>query len=307
MVTHTSPSPILFTKHEYVTTKPPLILIFRDYVENKKVEHYDTAQLEYHNPRSLTWVAENCLDNIELILHTTLDDTVPVEDLVSITFDRNRKQGMCFKRTDLFAMIASDRDLPLNNSSTSNPAPIYFMANWLFPILTTNLPKNGKGGYPGCRIFVKMPNLNYITLKSLYRIIKEKDIKKWIALPLYDGKPVRIGNLLGNEDISSNHGQIEKQQKIYKLYSTNEDISDVKEDDNEYLFIKKRFWKENNILKRGKSLKQYIESVQKNEYSSAVPEWIQGIILYMEYALTQGELFDKGTVDINVDPLKRGT
>ena len=93
----------------------------------------------------------------------------------------------------------------------------------------------GKDAYATGKLIIKLPpSNNYITFGSANRLFKERN-KEWYALPLFDGKRRRIGNLDEFLGPSSDHGQI-KGHMIYKLYTKKEIESEVvvKESDNDY-------------------------------------------------------------------------
>jgi hypothetical protein len=64
----------------------------------------------------------------------------------------------------------------------------------------------GYGAKPTNKFVVKLPSNILLTFNSAYRLLNETNTK-WYLLPLYDGKPKRIGATSGHFTISGNHGQ----------------------------------------------------------------------------------------------------
>lgn len=97
--------------------------------------------------------------------------------------------------------------------------------------------KVGKNTVPSGRFIVRLPVSSqvYVTLGSVKRILSEKDVKTWYALPLFGGKRRRIFNVGGVYGRSLNHGQVPG-FKIYKLFTQKEiqKKMDVEETDADY-------------------------------------------------------------------------
>lgn len=77
---------------------------------------------------------------------------------------------------------------------------------------------NGKGTVATGKLVVKVPPNNiFITLGSANKMLKSNN-RQWFALPLYNGKRRRIGNLDELFAASTNHGQTPG-FVVYKLYT----------------------------------------------------------------------------------------
>ena len=151
------------------------------------------------------------------------------------------RKGTCMLRSNLLEYIQGDansvRASP-NNPEQYVPSNI-FLSEWVqnpaSRILLDESNTAGYGGMPSHRIHAKMPPQTFITLKSLYRIFDEPNVKEWFALPLYDGNSKRLGNLFGMFFVSSTHGQLPG-FTLYKLYRRDEIRRGMKAqaDPNEY-------------------------------------------------------------------------
>jgi hypothetical protein len=84
----------------------------------------------------------------------------------------------------------------------------------------------GYGGRPTGKLVIKLPNLTYITVGSLKRLMKNPQVNQWYAVPLYNGKLRRVGNVMGIFGVSMNHGQLPG-FKIYKLFTKEEILNEV--------------------------------------------------------------------------------
>jgi len=96
--------------------------------------------------------------------------------------------------------------------------------------------KTGFTAVPTGKFVIRLPqNQIYVTPLSVYKIL-HLPYKEWFAIPLFNGKKRRLGNLSGIYGQSLNHGQIPG-FKIYKLYSKEEILSKIaiKESSHEYL------------------------------------------------------------------------
>ena len=100
---------------------------------------------------------------------------------------------------------------------------------------------SGKGTEPLNKKVFLLPNNNiYVTWKSIDKLMNEtKFPAKYYAVPLFEGKRRRIGNMDRNFGVSRNHGQLDG-SIIYKLYSKSElkNITTIKEDDDEFYSLK---------------------------------------------------------------------
>ena len=96
---------------------------------------------------------------------------------------------------------------------------------------------SGKGTEPLNKKVFLLPNNNiYVTLKSIDKLMNETNFPaKYYAVPLFEGKRRRIGNMSRNFGVSRNHGQLDG-SIIYKLYSKIElkNITVIKEDNDEF-------------------------------------------------------------------------
>lgn len=123
-------------------------------------------------------------------------------------------EGFCSTISEMYDYLQADR---VTDSGHSN----IFMGIWMKKS-GQQLDESGYGGICSNKIVFRMPFGIYITLGSLERILSEKT-RVWYALPLYEGKRRRIGNLESQFGVSMNHGQIPG-FVIHKLY-TKEEIS----------------------------------------------------------------------------------
>ena len=95
----------------------------------------------------------------------------------------------------------------------------------------------GEGTYPLDKLVMKLPTNNvYISVKSTDKIIYNKSFPVVLyAVPMFEGKRRRIGNIVGMIGASMNHGQIPG-ELIYKLYTKSEmkSLDNVKTDYDEF-------------------------------------------------------------------------
>ena len=102
----------------------------------------------------------------------------------------------------------------------------------------SDFSNTGRGGVATGKMVVKIHTM-YITLGSAEKILKSNN-KIWYALPLYNGKRRRIGNLDDFFGESMNHGQVPG-FVIYKVYTKDEikEKNEVKESWSDYplLFV----------------------------------------------------------------------
>ena len=128
-------------------------------------------------------------------------------------------KGSCLLRNEMKDLLKSD----LNSFP-----PSYMMAIYKTPSSDYSGDLlSGLTGKPTGKIIIRLPtNQIYITFGSLKRVLSSP-IKQWYALPLYGGKPRRIGNVGGVYGASMNHGQIPG-FKIYKLFTYYEIMSNIR-------------------------------------------------------------------------------
>lgn len=129
------------------------------------------------------------------------------------------KKGSCFRRDDLLTML--EGDLAANDDMFNMYIPSNILANWVTSDVNRMAP-NGIGGRAGHKLYVKIPPNNiFVTLKSYYRIFKEKNVNEWFAVPMFNKEPKRIGNLFSYIAVSTTHGQAPG-SILYKLYTREE-------------------------------------------------------------------------------------
>jgi hypothetical protein len=164
-------------------------------------------------------IASSCM-NIDPY---TLSDFTDEPDLVIIkVLNSSNKfdKGECITREMLIQILESHENDALNydNDNPTEYTPQNIMTIWSSP---KDLNKAGYGGKPTSKWVFKLPNLMFITIGSLKRILQNKNVNTWYALPLYNGKARRIGNIYGIIGVSMNHGQLPG-FKIYKLFTKEE-------------------------------------------------------------------------------------
>ena len=113
-----------------------------------------------------------------------------------------------YKREELRDSLISNLSMKFNDiDETGYP----IMSLWTTPTnsrLSRQAKSMGYGGKPNYKYVVKLPLNNIlVTYNSAYRILDE-NTRKWYLVPLYDGKPKRIGSLTGHFTVSGNHGQV---------------------------------------------------------------------------------------------------
>lgn len=132
-------------------------------------------------------------------------------------------KGECITHEIVNRMIDQNIDdiLKYDEKNPAKSTPQNLMAIWTSP---KDNNKAGYGGKPTAKLIFKLPSLRfYITIGSLRRIVQNRHIKEWYALPLYNKKRRRIGNVFGIVGMSMNHGQLPG-EVVYKLF-TKEEIS----------------------------------------------------------------------------------
>lgn len=134
-------------------------------------------------------------------------------------------KGECVTRELLVSLIKSDE---ADSYLYSSENPIEYTPKNVMAIWTTPRDKN-RAGYeskPTGKWVFKLPNLIYITLGSFKRLMQNKSINEWYALPLYNNKRRRVGNIRGVFGMSMNHGQLPG-FRIFKLFTKEEIRSSV--------------------------------------------------------------------------------
>jgi hypothetical protein len=168
------------------------------------------------------WVEQKCKEKINIFSQEEYGKSI--NDLLQLITIRMRDskgnwlpKGDCYTREDLFTNFQlKDRDGPWTS----------IMANWLHPA-NVRLDKAGRNGFPGNKIFVRLPDGGtYVTLQSYIRMIVDTDEMEWFLKPLFSRNPIRLGNLYGEITISGNHGQ-KGGFVIYKAF-TKEEIKNKK-------------------------------------------------------------------------------
>lgn len=134
----------------------------------------------------------------------------------------------CLTKSELTNYIQSDQ----------NQVPLNIMTIYTKPLNPQSIDdmKTGFTAVPTGKFVIRLPqNQIYVTPLSVYKILHLSN-KEWFAIPLFNGKKRRLGNLSGIYGQSLNHGQIPG-FKIYKLYSKEEILSKItiKESSHEYL------------------------------------------------------------------------
>jgi len=148
--------------------------------------------------------------------------------------NNNFIKSQCFLKSDIKESLKSDL-----NSLRNNETPTFINSIWKSydnPSITS--------GFTTSKVVVRITasggSTIFITLKSAKKLLSSNE-KNFYALPLYNNKRRRVGNLFNNNLlVSANHGQIPG-FKIYKLYDrksiinmiNNQNIL-IKEDDDEY-------------------------------------------------------------------------
>ena len=164
------------------------------------------------------WIDKNCSDKTNYL---TSDDYTDEDysDMYTIKILNSQNKfnlGTCSTKKELITSLKTD--------ATFNYAPSNIMSIYTSP---TDGNPSGYGAKPTIRILVKITVGNFfVPLGSVKRILKENN-KTWYALPMFNGKKRRVGNLAGVIGSSMNHGQIPG-FTIYKLYTKEEIVNRVK-------------------------------------------------------------------------------
>jgi hypothetical protein len=158
-------------------------------VDDNKSESYFDLENNTQNENAQEWIEQNCANNSEEYTKDDYNDMYTVKILNELN---KFNIGICSTKQQ----IISSMDDP------SNIMSIYTSSD-----------------EPSIKIVIKITSDDYfVTLGSLKRIFNENN-KIWYALPMYDGKRIRIGNMDG-EQISDSI--------IYKLYKKDEIVNRVR-------------------------------------------------------------------------------
>lgn len=161
-----------------------------------------------------TSILSRCLNDSPITLMSYEDSDLNGLFMIHVpNMEGKFTKGSCLTREEMKGLLNSDL--------TTFP-PNYIMSIYTTP--SSGRPDDlitGLTGKPTGKIVVRMPtNQIYITFGSLKRVLTTSTIK-WYALPLYGGKPRRLGNVGGIYGASMNHGQVPGFQ-IYKLFTEHE-------------------------------------------------------------------------------------
>ena len=185
--------------------------------------YFELEKKDTNNPQE--WINNNCNDKTNYLTSDDFTDEDYSDMYVIKILNSHNKfnLGMCSTKEELLMSLKSDLNFENIEDPTNQPSSI-------MSICTS--PNDGNvQGYntkPTIRIVIKLTINNiYVTLGSVHRIMRETKNKIWYALPLFDGKKRRIGNIGGILGSSMNHCQLPG-FIIYKLYTKNEIINSVK-------------------------------------------------------------------------------
>lgn len=197
-------------------------LYFAPHVLPKKVaSQIDATNADYTCEQSSEWAKRNCASCSNVV---TLEAFTPEQErsLASIKlFNEDTKQfaplGECVSVEDVKDMLRSD---------IGNPSPQYVYSLYSLKPNTQHLSESelrrGMGTEPSQRTVFKLVLGNatlFVTAGSMIHLLRSKTPATLYAVPLFGGKPRRVGNVMGQLlGVGTNHGQIPG-YKIYKLYS----------------------------------------------------------------------------------------
>jgi hypothetical protein len=165
-------------------------------------------------------IASSCTNSDPYTLESYTDDEPGLLIIKTMNSKGKFEKGECITRETLISILEGEERTIVSwsrNDPTEN-TPQNVMSIWSTP---KNRNKAGYGGTPTGKWVFKLPNLMYITLGSLKRIMKNPDVNEWFAVPLYNNKARRVGNVLGVIGMSMNHGQLPG-FKIHKLFTKQE-------------------------------------------------------------------------------------
>lgn len=201
-------------------------LLYSDFYKNSSIyeppinvpeEDLDDL-LEYHISddyiqENIEYNEKQCSNDnfITLEPYTKEDDPIQIYILNS---QNKFEKSSCFTIEEFTEILKADKGTKI----PSNIQSIYKCKR--------DCKDNGKGAVATGKLVVKVPPNNiFITLGSADKMLKSNN-RIWYALPLYNGKRRRIGNLDELFAASTNHGQING-YVVYKLY-TKEQIKENK-------------------------------------------------------------------------------
>ena len=194
--------------------------------EYKGDKYFELEKKESKIPQE--WIKNNCNDKTNYLTSDDFTDE-DYSDMYTVKILNSRNKfdvGVCSTKEELIASLKSDLNFE-NEATGENPInqPSYIMTICTSPNDGNTI---GLGSKPTIRIVLKITINNiYVTLGSVHRIMKEPDNKVWYALPMFDGKKRRVGNIDGIMGSSMTHCQLPG-FIIYKLYTKNEIINSVK-------------------------------------------------------------------------------
>lgn len=175
-------------------------------------------ELEDNRTAEKIWVDNNCVDKNNYLTSEEYTDNDYIDMYVIKLLNSKNKfnLGTCSTKNELITSLKTDLQFEY--------APSNIMCIYTSP---KDGNSSGYGSKPTAKIIVKITGGNYfVTLGSVHRILTEPN-KIWYALPMFNGKKRRIGNLAGIIGSSMNHGQIPG-FIIYKLYTKDEIINRIK-------------------------------------------------------------------------------
>jgi hypothetical protein len=164
-----------------------------------------------------SWINSNCSDDSNSVMFNNYREDYEDNELDSIFTikllqpNNNFIKSQCFLKSDIIESLKSDL-----NSLKNNEPPTFINSIWNSysePSITS--------GYITSKVVVRITasggSTIFITLKSAKKLLSSNE-KNFYALPLFNNKRRRVGNLFNNNLlIGANHGQIPG-FKIYKLY-----------------------------------------------------------------------------------------
>lgn len=194
----------------------------------------DTASITDSDTESQSSIADSCTNSDPYTLEPFEDEPGLIVIKTLNSQGKFIEKGECITREVLKGLLKSEEELVFQ-WEPENPVentPQHVMALWTSP---KSGDVAGRGGRATEKFVFKLPNLMYITLGSLKRIMKEPQVQEWFALPLYNNKKRRVGNIYSVFGVSMNHGQLPG-YRIFKLF-TKEEIKngvEVKETRDDY-------------------------------------------------------------------------
>jgi hypothetical protein len=170
-------------------------------------------------------IASSCTNSDPYTLESYTDEE-PGLFIIKVQNSQGKfTKGECLTRRMLIDIVESNAGdaFQYNSENPTENTPQNIMTLWRTP--KDKNPAGYRGGPTGKWVF-KLPNLMYITLGSLKRVMKNENVREWYAVPLYNNKPRRVGNVYGVIGISMNHGQLPG-FRIYKLFTKEEIRNEV--------------------------------------------------------------------------------